>query len=366
MPGMMVTLGLNASQYERERSRVLKDSVSFERDLQRRVQGSPMKFWERAVAKGAEDQKKAAAEMAVQQQAMFAEIGKGSIPENFLTVSPAALAKAKSNMRVAATMFVSAIRDTFASLASGQNPITVFLQQAPQVMQGLVMMGGRVLALGLAFGVAAAAAVGLGAAINKWVNMYYQLDRLDRFGKKLEENIKKLRQWRREQEDANKAAAEAHEKYMDTLRNFGSAEDRLNDLLVKNRAKNAKTEAERHKILAEYLADEIDNAERKLNEHRSKRFSSDFEERKQYADMEIALEEAKQAKIDENERHRKTIEGRRRSSENVSERERIGLGTAPHAIQSGILAATKASESHLKNIEGVIRRWETIDYGSFG
>jgi len=39
------------------------------------------------------------------------------------------------------TMFVSATRDAFASLASGANPITVFLQQAPQVAQAFTMMG---------------------------------------------------------------------------------------------------------------------------------------------------------------------------------------------------------------------------------
>lgn len=40
-----------------------------------------------------------------------------------------------------AAMFVSVARDTAASLASGANPITVFMQQMPQVMQAFVMMG---------------------------------------------------------------------------------------------------------------------------------------------------------------------------------------------------------------------------------
>lgn len=38
-------------------------------------------------------------------------------------------------------MFVSVARDTAASLASGANPITVFMQQAPQVLQALTMIG---------------------------------------------------------------------------------------------------------------------------------------------------------------------------------------------------------------------------------
>jgi hypothetical protein len=44
-------------------------------------------------------------------------------------------------MNVASTMFISAARDAFASLASGANPMTVFLQQAPQVAQAFTMMG---------------------------------------------------------------------------------------------------------------------------------------------------------------------------------------------------------------------------------
>jgi hypothetical protein len=40
-----------------------------------------------------------------------------------------------------AAMFVSVARDTSASLASGANPITVAMQQMPQMMQAFVMMG---------------------------------------------------------------------------------------------------------------------------------------------------------------------------------------------------------------------------------
>ena len=45
-----------------------------------------------------------------------------------------------SSIGGASTMFISAARDSFASLASGQSPLTVFLQQAPQVAQAFTMM----------------------------------------------------------------------------------------------------------------------------------------------------------------------------------------------------------------------------------
>lgn len=75
---------------------------------------------------------------------------------------------AQTNGRVAATMYVSALRDTFASLASGQSPVTVFLQQAPQVAQAFAMMGVEAVK-------AAAKWIGIGVAIVGVVAVGYWL-----------------------------------------------------------------------------------------------------------------------------------------------------------------------------------------------
>jgi hypothetical protein len=63
----------------------------------------------------------------------------GAMPSGFVPSGSGKLSGFAS-LGAAQTMFVSAARDTFASLASGQNPITVFLQQAPQVAQAFTMM----------------------------------------------------------------------------------------------------------------------------------------------------------------------------------------------------------------------------------
>lgn len=100
---------------------------------------SANKWWNAAVAKGAADKRKAEAS----ELKSLRDSGSGITADQFMVSGVSA--RGKANMRVAATMFVSAARDTFASLASGQNPITVLLQQAPQVAQGFVMMGSAAL-----------------------------------------------------------------------------------------------------------------------------------------------------------------------------------------------------------------------------
>jgi hypothetical protein len=55
------------------------------------------------------------------------------------------------SLGASSTMLVSAARDSLASLASGANPLTVFLQQAPQVAQAATMVKGGVNGMWLAF-----------------------------------------------------------------------------------------------------------------------------------------------------------------------------------------------------------------------
>jgi hypothetical protein len=53
-----------------------------------------------------------------------------------------------------APMFISVARDSFASLASGQNPITVMMQQGPQVAQAMTMMSGGIMGAAATLGAA--------------------------------------------------------------------------------------------------------------------------------------------------------------------------------------------------------------------
>lgn len=57
----------------------------------------------------------------------------------------------RGSLGASTTMLVSAARDSLASLASGQNPLTIFLQQAPQVAQAATMVKGGVSGMWLAF-----------------------------------------------------------------------------------------------------------------------------------------------------------------------------------------------------------------------
>ena len=111
----------------------------------------------------------------------------------------------------AAPMFISAARDTAASLASGANPFTVMLQQGPQVLQAFTMMGVRLSALLPILGkvgLALAAAFSVHIISKGIAGMVYGLDKLDREGEKLKSKATIFRKLREEMEEAAKAAKE--------------------------------------------------------------------------------------------------------------------------------------------------------------
>ena len=140
-----------------------------------------------------------------------------------------------SSIGAAQTMLVSAARDTFASLASGQNPVTVFLQQAPQVAQAFTMMraSGRAFLMSLLLNpitLTVAALAALGTAIFFVIRHFTEL-------RKVQENLKKLMDVTRItfedrikiQDDAIKSTRE----YMDWNSQLIKSENSLADALDK-------------------------------------------------------------------------------------------------------------------------------------
>lgn len=110
-------------------------------------------------------------------------------------------------------MFISVARDTMASLASGANPITVFMQQAPQVLQAITMMGfGLKLMLGIlgSVGVAMAAAFATHIISNGVAAMVYGLDKIAARSERLESMRKILHKLVEEMKEAAKLKVELY------------------------------------------------------------------------------------------------------------------------------------------------------------
>lgn len=110
-------------------------------------------------------------------------------------------------------MFVSVARDTAASLASGANPITVFMQQAPQVLQAFTMMGLAAKTLiGLFSGVGAALLVAFATNyISKGIaSMVNGLDAIAARGERLESFRKLMHRLVDEMREAAKVKVELY------------------------------------------------------------------------------------------------------------------------------------------------------------
>lgn len=376
MPSLMASIGLNTTQFDKELNRIINQSGQKSRQLSTKLSAGPQSQDQIRASIDAEKAKNraiAAERTKLEKEShdtAMADIAKGSVPENFMKLPPDAMARGKANLRIASTMFVSAVRDTFASLASGANPLTVFMQQAPQVLQGLTMIGGRIMQIGLAAGVAAAAAVGLAAVINKWVNLYFKLDALEARGKILDRNRAFWREQRRLAAEATEAAEKEMAKQLDNLKTYADAEGRLLDTLTANRAKNSKTEAERHKILRESAEAELRRAQIDLERNADKKFSKDREQSAKYVELETEVAKKQQAIIDEDSRHRQALETERRGRGNltsigVTDRERIGLGGAPSSIAVATLDQARASRQHLAAIEKHLYAIKNDSDGSF-
>lgn len=148
-----------------------------------------------------------------------------------------------SSIGASQTMFVSAARDAFASLASGQNPITVFLQQAPQVAQAFTMMraSGRAFLMSLLLNpitLTVAALVALGTAIFFVIRHFTEL-------RKVQENLKNLMDITRStfedrikiQDDSVSSTREYMEWNKSLIKSENSVADALDKTLESMRAK---------------------------------------------------------------------------------------------------------------------------------
>lgn len=136
-------------------------------------------------------------------------------------------------------MFVSVARDSAASLASGMNPMTVFLQQAPQVLQAMTMMR---------LGWLAIAAVGVLAAaiathfISKWVaDTVYGIAKQERLAVVLEMQRQRLRAL----VDSYRAVAAAARTYHQQEQSF--EDDRI---AAMGRLRDARREAYKQELEA--------------------------------------------------------------------------------------------------------------------
>jgi hypothetical protein len=148
-----------------------------------------------------------------------------------------------SSIGAAQTMFISAARDSFASLASGQSPITVFLQQAPQVAQAFTMMraSGRAFLMSLLLNpitLTVAALAALGTAIFFVIRHFTEL-------RKVQENLKNLMDITRStfeerikiQDEAVSSTREYMEWNKSLIKSENSVADALDKTLESMRAK---------------------------------------------------------------------------------------------------------------------------------
>jgi hypothetical protein len=158
-------------------------------------------------------------------------------------------------------MFVSVGRDTMASLASGANPMTVFAQQMPQVLQAFTMMGmsmRAIVALALPIVAITAAVAGLGYVLGKMAmnlagdnpsaKMRDRMMEEKRLG--LRKRVDEMRAEKKLQEEGTKENEANIQKDLEKSRALG-------DAMVKTRIAEAKTPQEAKRILIEDLQDKV-------------------------------------------------------------------------------------------------------------
>lgn len=140
--------------------------------------------------------------------------GNGFTPANFNVGGPGGfrgMLRRGAYGGAASAMFVSVARDTAASLASGANPLTVFMQQAPQVLQAMTMIGlkiGQLLPVIASVGAALLAAFAAHYISKGIAGIIYGLDKIAARGERLENTRQMFRRLVKEMQEAKKAAVE--------------------------------------------------------------------------------------------------------------------------------------------------------------
>ena len=254
------------------------------------------------------------------QKEVFDEISAGNIPENMRGAGAAAAAARSGRFRVASTMFVSVARDTAASLGSGADPATVFLQQAPQVAQAAAMIGGRFLALTGIIGGATLATLGLGLALNKVVNVIYDTDNVAGAG--LEKRRLGLRKLVEEAESDRNAEKQKTAADLDARKKLMDAEQEYANLRLKNRIANAPNEDERHRLTNEALQEDLGRAQDLHQQLMDQGIfdSRDPSVRRRGTIAQMAVEAAKQAIVEENQRHKSALDSVKSAAPTKSQR----------------------------------------------
>lgn len=292
---------------------------------------------------------------AARRQRVMDQISEGSVPESWMPAKAAQKQMQEARMRINAgwLQIIHSARATVDSLATGANPLTVLLQQVPQVAQGLILVGGRLAALAGLAGVAALATVGLGVGINKVVNAFYDVDNVA--GRNLEKARLFWRQARLEAEAYRAELEKQKQAYKETLNAYMSADERLGKLRQENAEKNAPDEETRHKIAIGDRERELNLAQIAYDQVKGQKFSPDRAVAQKAIEAEIKLEQAKQAVIDENRKHAEATQkntpeaARAMVHGTVNALQQIGAYTSPAAVSQ--LDVARRSLAHLANID---------------
>lgn len=282
--GIQTTISANASAFDREMDRVARAAIKNGRIMQAALTGTApnatLQFASRlrheaAVAEYQERLERKAAGYAryrLEQYRAMTDEAKANA-----AIQDAGLKHARAWGGASSAMFVSVARDTAASLASGANPITVFMQQFPQVMQAFIMMGKEgfaalkeSLATGLSKLVSgmggktgvALAAVG-GVALYETLGEEYKMFQALYEAAKTEKNVMNgLRQQRADmlkfgRELAEKSAWKKFGEFQELLTNAPSTPEGLWSALNKARRMLPRQQTEKEKADFQEVADQM-------------------------------------------------------------------------------------------------------------
>lgn len=185
---------MNRTVYEAQK----RQTILSKAQIQSRVEYEE-KLQQKAAGKAAYEERRS-----LQQQASVTSTfvtGRQAYGQAYFAREKAAQMRAEglSRFGAASSMFVSAARDSAASLASGAPLMQVIAQQAPQVLQAVTMIGGGIMKWGLGLGAAAAALVGVHYLTKKIGKEFTGEASQEREIAMLDRRSATLKKWRAEQ-----------------------------------------------------------------------------------------------------------------------------------------------------------------------
>lgn len=267
----------------------------------------------------------------------------------------------------ASSMFVSVGRDTAASLASGANPLTVIMQQAPQVLQALTMMDIKLKGLIGTLG-ALAAVVGTAlAGLHFFNKAMFSLAGDNPTFKFLEKRLDQMRHFYKERREEAKKEMEENQKILELKIKIAEAQVKSGDDLAKarmeTRAMEAKTPEEARAIRLGYLKDQVESAKLDYDSKKHDLYNqADPKKQEAAVAAAIAFEHAKQALLQFQSQNQADVRSEGKSSSTspgghgasmLTEWEQAGgsLGA-----MSQILDVSRASLNELRQINRSVSR----------